>query len=259
MTSYKRIVIPKIPGEDIIPIYVGEHSVPSGSSWGPHIRDFFLIHFCISGKGVLYNCDGEHPVSAGELFIIREGEQTTYAADKDDPWHYVWISFLGREAEIFRNGDVVRKALKLVMDKLREFIAEEQTSAYAYTALIYMLMHELYLPQNQKIDKAVEVGRFIEYNYMENINMDLLCKSFGFERSYLFRIFRTRFGVSPKEYLVRERMSHAKELLNAGNSVQQTAYMVGYRDEFNFSKAYKKFYSVPPKSAKKRKSKSDKS
>ena len=89
--------------------------------------------------------------------------------------------------------------------------------------------------------------------------MDLLCKSFGFERSYLFRIFRTRFGVSPKEYLVRERMSHAKELLNTGNSVQQTAYMVGYRDEFNFSKAYKKFYSVPPKSAKKRKSKSDKS
>lgn len=246
MEQYKRIVIPRSGGEDILPLYVGEHYVQSGHSWGPHTREFFLIHFCLSGKGVLYNKDGEHPVSAGQLFIIREGEQTTYVADKDDPWHYVWISFSGARAEIFRKGDAVRKTPEWVGEKLCEFIAEEQHSPFAYTSIIYMLMHELYPVHPRESDKVIEIGRFIKLNYMENITMELLCKSFGFERSYLYRIFISRFGVSPKGYLMRERMKRAKELLKEGNSVKNTAYMVGYRDEFNFSKAYKKYYGTAP-------------
>ncbi len=35
-------------------------------------------------------------VSAGELFVIREGERTAYRADLKDLWKYAWIAFRGK-------------------------------------------------------------------------------------------------------------------------------------------------------------------
>ena len=49
-----------------------------------------------------------------------------------------------------------------------------------------------------------------------------------------------------KEYITGVRMERAKEFLLGGHSVCDTAFMVGYRDEFNFSKAFKKYYGKAP-------------
>ena len=81
---------------------------------------------------------------------------------------------------------------------------------------------------------------------MEDITVDRLGREFGFERTYLYRIFKQRYGLSPKEYITAVRMEQAKKLLLGGYSVKIAAYMVGYQDEFNFSKAYKKRFGVPP-------------
>jgi AraC-like DNA-binding protein len=45
-------------------------------------------------------------------------------------------------------------------------------------------------------------------------------------------------------------MKSAKNLLEKGYSVSSTAFMVGYKDEFNFSKAFKKHFLVAPSSIK---------
>ena len=46
-----------------IPLTAGEHICPSSHSYGPYIRDHYIIHFCLSGKGTLYNSSGAHPVA----------------------------------------------------------------------------------------------------------------------------------------------------------------------------------------------------
>ena len=87
----------------------------------------------------------------------------------------------------------------------------------------------------------------IKFEYMKNVTAGGIAKSFGFDRTYLFRIFKERYGMSIKSYITDVRMSHARELLLSGHRVCDAAYMVGYRDEFNFSKAYKKYFGYPPK------------
>ena len=82
--------------------------------------------------------------------------------------------------------------------------------------------------------------------YAEDITISGLAAKFGFERSYLYRIFKQRYGVGPKDYLTRVRLEKAKWLLGRGYSVAECAYMVGYSDSFIFSKAYKKCYGVAP-------------
>ncbi|MBE5733393.1 MAG: helix-turn-helix transcriptional regulator, partial [Clostridiales bacterium] len=70
---------------------------------------------------------------------------------------------------------------------------------------------------------------------------------FGYERSYLYRIFKNHLGVGIKEYIIKTRMEHAQILLKQGYSVNKTSLAVGYKDQTNFSKAYKKHFGVPPK------------
>ena len=243
-----RYVINNGGGEDIVPLFTGEHECRPSHGWGPHVRNHFIVHFCLEGRGVLSRCDGDHPVCAGDLFIIREGEETTYTADAIDPWHYIWIGFVGRSAEIFRGGDAVRRAPAVITTRLKELIDAREGDPYAYTALIYMLMHELYSAK-EPVDRLAEVEKYIKYSYMEDMTVDRLGRLFGFERTYLYRIFKQRYGLSPKEYLTAVRMEQAKKLIFDGYSVKNTSYMVGYQDEFNFSKAYKRFYGESPKSA----------
>ena len=69
--------------QDLIPLFIGEEECAKSHSFGPYVRDYHLIHFCISGKGRLWDKFGEHEIKAGDLFIIRNGETTGYTADKE--------------------------------------------------------------------------------------------------------------------------------------------------------------------------------
>ena len=82
--------------------------------------------------------------------------------------------------------------------------------------------------------------------------MDKITKMFGFERSYLYRIFKNKFGVGVKEYMLEVRTERAKQFLADGYTVASTAFMVGYRDEFNFSRAFKERVGISPTEYKKR-------
>ena len=54
--------------------------------------------------------------------------------------------------------------------------------------------------------------------------------------------------MNPKEYVLRERITHAKSILESGDydSISEIALSVGYNDALYFSKAFKKFYGFSP-------------
>lgn len=64
-------------------------------SFGPHIRNHYLFHYVISGKGVLLANDTRYEIEGGAGFLIPPGEVTTYTADEACPWEYAWIEFDG--------------------------------------------------------------------------------------------------------------------------------------------------------------------
>ena len=84
---------------DINPVLFGYEKCKSLHTYGPHIRNCYLIHYVVSGKGKFYKKDFEASVNAGQAFLIRPDEVTTYTADKDEPWEYIWIGFDGVAAK----------------------------------------------------------------------------------------------------------------------------------------------------------------
>jgi YesN/AraC family two-component response regulator len=65
--------------------------------------------------------------------------------------------------------------------------------------------------------------------------------------SYLSTRFKKEMGVSFSEYLVRFRVSKARELLKTKNiSCKEAAERVGYKDYAQFSKMFKKYLGEKP-------------
>jgi AraC-like DNA-binding protein len=74
-----------------------------------------------------------------------------------------------------------------------------------------------------------------------------LAGRFGVDRSTLFRVFRERLGVSPKEFIERSRFERARRLLRTtGLSVKEIALNCGFEDQCYFSAAFRRRFGVPP-------------
>lgn len=232
---------------DVIPLFVGGEQCEPKHKFGPYVRDYFLIHFVYKGYGTLYDKYGAHKIEKGKLFIIREGEATTYIADEKEPWEYVWIAFKGTCVKHFAVERSVFPCPDDLMRRLYDYVQEGYSSASIYSSIIYELVFCLF-SQNRNSDiNASKMKQYINYNYMKNeLSVNDIAKTFGFERSYLFRLFKKSYGCGIKEYIVNVRMEWAKRFLAKGYSVSDTAFMVGYNDEFNFSKIFKKLIGMPP-------------
>lgn len=231
---------------DVTPLFVGREACEPGHSFGPYIRDCYIVHFCLKGCGVLKNCDGVFPVTAGRFFAIRPGEITTYTADRDDPWEYVWIAFR-TEQTYFEGNRSVFDTPHGLDDRLADIVSTEQISREGCLAVIYNILdHVFRRDENDGDEKIRHIRRYVKYNYMRKISVSSLAESFGFDRSHLYRIFKTRYGIGIKEYITSVRLERGAQFLRDGFSVKETAHMVGYDDEFNFSKAFKARYGISP-------------
>ena len=74
-----------------------EHCLPR-HSYGPNVRNNYVIHAVISGKGILDYSGKRWESREGQIFLLFPGEETTYYADRNDPWYYCWIGFQGESA-----------------------------------------------------------------------------------------------------------------------------------------------------------------
>ena len=240
-------MIDDICTKDIIPIFSGHEVCEKNHKFGPHIRDYYLLHFCLNGKGVLIDKFGNHTIRQGELFIIRPGETTTYLADGNTPWEYSWVAFGGELADLFNTDRSVYPFPIEIGLSLREFSIDRETNPAIFLSLIYKLIYYLFNEKKDNSSIPEKIRQYIDFNYMDNISVLTISNYFGYERSYLYRIFKNHLGVGIKEYIIKTRMEHAQILLKKGYSVGNTSLAVGYNDQTNFSKAYKKHFGESPK------------
>ena len=233
---------------ELSPLFIGTEQCTRNHKFGPHVRNHYLIHFCLAGCGTLQDKYGTHRISAGELFVIRPGEVTFYAADTKTPWEYAWIAFKGSAAAPFDDAPSVFTVPDKLHERAAAYIKAGEAAPEIYLSLLYELIYKLF----QKSEKSNErtdieaICRYIRYNYMKPLQTGELAALFGFERSYLYRLFKQKTGVGMKEYLTRIRMEKACEFLKNGFGVAQTAHLVGFADEFNFSRAFKARFGTSP-------------
>ncbi len=73
-------------------------------TFGPAIRQHYLVHYVTRGKGRLWMNDTCYVIEKDTMFLIRPGITCVYQADKDDPWEYCWICIDGYDVENMLNN-----------------------------------------------------------------------------------------------------------------------------------------------------------
>lgn len=230
-------------------------------TFGSAIRQHYLIHYVTRGKGRLWMNDTCYVIEKDTMFLIRPGITCVYQADKDDPWEYCWICIDGYDVENMLNNSGFDKVNPLFFDKSNGEVRDAMLNFIFYFSKYknneYMLLSRLYnifghmkIQMKKQQAKSIHVERAIDYiyeNYSKNISVTDIAKYLGIDRTYLYRLFKEEYNMSPQKYLLNFRLKTAMNKLEGGNmSIADIAYSCGFNDASAFCHQFKKVYKDTP-------------
>jgi AraC-like DNA-binding protein len=80
-------------------------------------------------------------------------------------------------------------------------------------------------------------------------HVEAVLSELPYSRDYFIRIFRQYIGYTPARFQQFRRIERAKDYLNTGRSVKETANLLGYGDPYYFSRLFKTHTGISPKKA----------
>lgn len=249
------------PSRCIIPAMKAAGSITASA---PAIRNHYLLHFVIEGRGTLEKDTGTYHIGTGHGFFIAPAEVTTYYADHETPWTYYWAGFSGTESEyllnaagITRENPVFQYDLASVLPHLERlaFPASQSTGERAL-ALIGDLYHifSLLAAQNEKKQSQKASNTYIytalsyiEQNYSYPITVQSISDVTGISRSHLYRLFLSELGISVQQYLLQYRLQMACSMLVSSKATtEQICFSCGFTDVSHFAKIFKSKMGLTP-------------
>lgn len=107
------------------------------------------------------------------------------------------------------------------------------------------------LASGNKLDMIKGVITYIQANYKKPLTVDDICCRAGFSKYYLSRSFKEITGYTLMEYVTITRCRQARQLLLTGSvTVSQAAALCQFNHLSHFSKTYKKYMGVLPRTVK---------
>lgn len=91
------------------------------------------------------------------------------------------------------------------------------------------------------------IVHYIKHNYMNNIKLETIAPLFGYNSSYLGKIFNKKMGTSFNSYVDSVRIEESKKLLEHESlKVYEIAERVGYQNVDYFHMKFKKYMGMSP-------------
>ena len=92
------------------------------------------------------------------------------------------------------------------------------------------------------------IEEYIDAHLEAPLNVNELAANLGVSTSYFARSFRHAVGLTPHGYVMRRRLSRAKELLaNTDLALVEIALATGFADHSHFSRRFHQLIGLPPK------------
>ena len=240
---------------------------PEGVSTNFHHRFELLIVLKKEGPARIGN--HTHILHPGEAILIFPNQFHHYMDVKEGDLLWLFITFeLGKRDSILGLQDGPRALDKATLEGVQRVISLKSDMEARNGEHVLELSYELsrilrrmtelpVIPEDRRnihsTDDARDVileriNSVVRENLHRQITIADLAAEMGYSVSYLRAVFRDRLGVSLGRYIRESRLSHAAQLLQAGQiSVTEVAEATGFESLFAFSRAFKNSYGVSPK------------
>lgn len=108
----------------------------------------------------------------------------------------------------------------------------------------YIIENEIIKYRNKPWTERIE--NFIIDHLHEKLTLAIVAKQIARSPSFVSQNFPEAFGMPFKNYVLKRKMERAMKMLESGCAVKQTAFDLGFYDEFHFSKKFKQYFGKPP-------------
>lgn len=244
----------------------GRQQCAPNESRGQEVRQFYLIHLVIKGRGTFILNKHPYPVETGDAFLIYPNMPVNYIADENDPWEFWWVGFNGTDAGFLleaTNFSIKNPVIRMSdPDKFRSLLSDIYTvrgnlphqtirmSAKLYDLLAFLIQENEDILRQKQGRESAQFQRACDYiakNYGNFITVDDVSNELGVCRSRLYRIFMQQISISPKKYITEFRIRRASIMLtNTDKPIKEISFLVGYKDQMHFLTVFKSIMGSTP-------------
>ena len=203
------------------------------------INSFTYYNICFSPDTIINRIiDRQNAIELISLSALEEIQSETM--------HTVRFSFEGEERQWIE---------ALLRDMHKEYTADKsERSAILESYMTILLAKILRKVHTARSTERKEIGdvwralsEFIDENLDQKLTLEDLAQKCFYNPSYFSRTFKQKFGVSPVEYITRERATMAASLLaNSNLSMEDIAERCGFGDKSSLYRAFEKHYGCSP-------------
>lgn len=235
-------------------------------------RKYYRLFYLYYGDVSIKCNKRQYHLKSGQIIIFSPNTPFSYEKLSKGKAEFLWLNFTGSRArELIKSvflqvNTPIDVGIPLyVFEAFETLYAEYETrTPFFDTAITYKLMHIMVLfgraaarldpAWNTKTKGAINLGllttslTYINNNYTENITTEALADMEHMSVSHFRRLFKTKTGMTPTQYITMVRIKFAEELLvKTDMSIKQIAEAVGYDNQLYFSKLFSKQFGKSPK------------
>lgn len=246
----------------LYPLCVGEFTYAPGYDLRRTTYDSFLLEVILDGQVEVETEGQRFTADAGSVVLIDCHKPHRYFSSTG--WHALWVHFDGVSAKGYfelisranglafhthAQGEVLR-ALMALMAGFRQHAAlsEPQMAKLLTDALTALTQPSLSHGASANAPAVEQAVASISHALGHEPDVAELAREAGMSEYHFIRVFRAHVGMTPRQYIISARMTHARYLLKTTTlTIAEIAALVGYRSESMFSATFRRLYATTPR------------
>jgi AraC family transcriptional regulator len=196
--------------------------------------------------------------------LIKEVVASTVRADTPFPDHTLSDFFTGSvfmDHHFNDKNTLLGKRIKLIVEAIcqQKIVVEKQDREIFYflaeslvqdQSKTFKQLQNIPLKYNTHKDlmrRLLRAKEYLDHPFQQPLMMAQVAQEAYLSEYHFYRLFKNAFGISPNQYLIRNKINHAQLLLKKDTyNITEVATLAGFTDIYSFSKVFKKHLVQTP-------------
>jgi AraC-like DNA-binding protein len=230
---------------------------------------YYCIEFLAKGAGSVILNDRRYELKTGSVFFYGPGIRQRITSDPENPMTKYFVDFTGSSVRQILKKHISPLGTAIYISRideiagiLNELLAHGLSdSPYRPKICSLILEYLLYRIAEMTVsEKGSPTRAFLTYqncrSYIKEQFLTLnslkdIADACSIDHAYLCRLFKRFDTQSPYNYLLNLKMAYAADCFQKeGVMVKEIAHKLGFADQFHFSRIFKNFFGISPRSFK---------